>query len=537
MYVVLYGKTDHAKVDGKAHCGYGVHGYCYTLEPPTRGSGNSRALPTANGWQRKTKVDKTQAVKLHFYIEQGLNELALPDSKWETVKSLELGGLAESLVSFIKTLKEETFARYLEECYEERLEKAQKSKKDPEPLPEVRLEGLKVYCDSEYVVRGFHHRILRKAFKEDKWVTPDDQPIKDAESWKTLLMFEKALKDMGISLELNYLDGSDGNVGLDQASIEASKAVNDALVSKPLDNLEIVDPDGYWKTGHTIPYALATQTWYYNTKDGQPQNALWNDELFYLYHMGKLDNTGKSEGKKKLKSDTSKKDDDHGKRVNNNTFMVTALKEPEPVLEAIRQKQAEALDPRMQHICLGRLSNIFKSTTYDRLVKEGPKSLRAHPRTGYIYELTKAEVSVPLKTPLISYRSLEVLNDLQTHLGRVVTNNLYKFERLTDVTDLIFEKNPKGDFVIRKTITTTNPTVDAKVTFNVTEKDRERTIPLVLGMDLPPRNVLAKLTDNPKVQVVTWKESNVAFRVATVISTNQCHVLWVGFYSNIHRVT
>jgi hypothetical protein len=66
----------------------------------------------------------------------------------------------------------------------------------------------------------------------------------------------------------------------------------------------------------------------------------------------------------------------------------------------------------------------------------------------------------------------------------------------------------------------------------------QATLKLTLGIDLLDRNGLRRLEKfNPKVSLITWLESELAFRHATVIEIDGAVGIWAGMYSNIRVIT
>ena len=64
-------------------------------------------------------------------------------------------------------------------------------------------------------------------------------------------------------------------------------------------------------------------------------------------------------------------------------------------------------------------------------------------------------------------------------------------------------------------------------------KEHDLKVPLILGLDLLPRNNLKRLEDeNPSVYLVTWRESETALRYATVIECSLGIGIWSNYFSD-----
>jgi hypothetical protein len=60
---------------------------------------------------------------------------------------------------------------------------------------------------------------------------------------------------------------------------------------------------------------------------------------------------------------------------------------------------------------------------------------------------------------------------------------------------------------------------------------------LTFGIDVLTRNALKHLeTSNPKIYVVTWSVSDLAYRYATVIKAGESIGIWCGVYSNLRII-
>lgn len=507
MHCILYTDGGCKTVSGKPYGGYGFHGYLYTPEVAVKGAGHPTGLPTRLGWLRKSEVDKSQAVTLLRYIE-GFGT----DKHVTTNNIAELKGVIEGLKYLRGIIDTDQVQKELLGDFASK--KANKNKQMPEI--DTSLESLVVKTDSEYVVKGINERVEKWA--SNNWLLSSGEPVKNVGYWKEL---KEALSLFdGIQVKIEWVRGHAGDAGNERADLMANLSINHALFDDYCQKHSLCSPDGHWKTTHEHNRLLGSQTWYFNTDDKEPQKVEW-DKPYYLYHLGRNDDD----------------DEAHGKRVNNNTYSVVALNEPDSVLEMVRQSQHKISDPDIQQIAIGRLNNIFSSSVYDRLCQYGQSAIRVNRKTGNMYELGKSEVSRILRVPLISYRALDELDDLETLLGQILFNQVKSTDAVTDVTEAFYDNDPKKGCSLQKSITTASPTVTVDVTYMDDGKPKKQTVNLTVSIDTPTRNVMAKLAaENPTVRVITRRVSDSGFRVLTLISTDQGHALWSGHWTNLTRV-
>lgn len=507
MHCILYTDGGCKTVEGKPYGGYGFHGYFYTPTVATKGYGQPKGIPTRLGWQRKNEADASQTVTLLRYLEGYGTEATLG-----TNNAAELLGAIEGL-QYVKAIHDTDEVGRL--WAEDQAQKKTKSKTDVEP-PNTTLESVTLYTDSEYVVKGINGAV--HTWIKNGWKTSAGTPVKNQAHWKALLSAVEALE--GIPLTIKWVKGHNGDVGNERADLMANLGMNHALFDEYVKTHALHVPEGHWKTAYEHNRMLGTQTWYYNTKQKGPVKVDW-DRPYYLYHLGRND---------------ADDDDQHGKRINNDTYSVVALHEPDDALEMVRKAQCKLVDPDIDYIALGRLNHLFNSSVYDRVRRYGMTALRANRVTGNIYELGKSEISRALKVPMIAYRAIDALNHLEGLLQRVVTHTTDPDEHTTDITEHVYDEHPKKGHTLVKTITVASPSMDIDLTHACGGTATVQSTRLVVGMDLPPRNVLLKLAgENPTVTAITWPEGPTSYRVATIITTNQGHALWVGHYANIVR--
>ena len=114
-------------------------------------------------------------------------------------------------------------------------------------------------------------------------------------------------------------------------------------------------------------------------------------------------------------------------------------------------------------------------------------------------------------------------------LEELLGEELYK-----QVAAKIDEKNTVIGRELRPDMTNTVKSIDV----SFTDKEKEITLTLTLGIDLPNRNTLKRLEKfNPIVSLLIWKVDNSLYNYACVIHTdNDEWGIWKSSYSNNHLV-
>jgi hypothetical protein len=71
------------------------------------------------------------------------------------------------------------------------------------------------------------------------------------------------------------------------------------------------------------------------------------------------------------------------------------------------------------------------------------------------------------------------------------------------------------------------------ITLSINGVDKEITVPLVLGLDIPPRNSLKHIEDlNPKINLITWQDSENSVRYASIVEIDSGIGIWSNYFAD-----
>lgn len=461
--------TDGGCKPSRGHGGYGVHGYLYTDDKPKQGAG-AKAVPTKEGY---VVGAKDKAVTVHGYID-----CIGPFEDITTNNITEMEGVKQAMEIAMK----------------------------------LDVESIYLLTDSNYVMKGLNEWV--PGWIKRGWVKADGEPVQNRDEWLALLAVKDRLEASGIKLTIDKVRGHSGDLGNTMADLWASAAVIMARKGVHERLYRESEPKGYWSTKVDYNRLLSKSNWYFlagnadlmETRDGR-----------FVYHLG-------SHGPK---------DDLLGKPMSDASYSVVYLKEPDPVLAKVR----EVIDANAtidNQVVIGRLSNITTPDNYLSIQNHGGNLIECE--NGKLDSKNHAGVTITTeqRPARLAYRMLEAMNTMEALLedyltGRTVT--------VTDITDEIFDKEEKKDKVkykIKKDLTVSTRYLDVDVDYNVAGKTDSIDVRLLLGMDLPDRNTLAALAPKlPSVKVITWKESDKAFRFATIVECDGDVGIFSSFYSNL----
>jgi len=284
----------------------------------------------------------------------------------------------------------------------------------------------------------------------------------------------------------------------------------------------VAKPDGYWKYDSEKHPFIAHPRMYFNTKAAYMRPG--------EYYFG-----------------THGKDDDHiGKRISDGAYAVVILKEPDSVLEMVRSFCCKAAGDS-DNIMVARLDQVYNPTVHRELTMfDSNAMVPSRVRKGLNLD-TLNDTPVPLvdhiSPALLAYRAVDCVTEMLDTLKQFQEND----PRIvcTDITDILYEtvekptkkgsesfKQLKGEYNVGF--------ASLEVDANYQGKDTIKTAPvtLTLSIDLLNRNSLKRLeTTDPKVTLITWRETEEAFRYATVVQSGDDIGIWAGYYSNLRIVS
>jgi len=469
--------------------GWGIHGYTYVKEPPKKGTGNPKAVPTSDGY--KNDDTKGDPVTIEKYID-GFG--GVPDA---------LSNNHTELLAMNKALNW---------------------------VSENNIKEVKIYSDSQYVVRGLDGWVDK--WRKNGWLNSQGAPVSSKELWEQTDAVMNNVK-LTAKLDIKWIKGHAGHVGNEMADRAAT--TGNILGRKGLteEEIETSDPSGYWGKRPEVCPLLCGSRWYFQTTDEDYKTERGE----YIYYHG----------------DHGSDDTMHGKPITEASHSVVFLKQPEPGLEVLRQIAIEADVNKRGSVMIGNFMNIFNPTAYSMILSKKAKAIDMPEGRFDMKTITKQELLREQRPAWLSLLAVDEVTTLQRRLEKYLAMDETKGRIdfvLTDITDLIYDRaDVKGavKVTLKNGITQSLKSIDVdvryttKVTKDITGQDdpdiQTRKVKLILDCDLPKRNALAKLASvETKVKVLTWRMSDESFRFATVVESEHGVGIWAGVYSNLQLV-
>jgi ribonuclease HI len=366
-----------------------------------------------------------------------------------------------------------------------------------------------ILSDSEYVVNGitkWHQQWLR-----NNWRKHDGQPVPNKELWIEALNAFNALKTLSIKVKIQWVKAHVDILGNVQADVLAGIGSAHAGNGVILNDFVTSDATHYWQ------YEII-------------KNPLLNHKRIYFNSSPKFNVPGQY-----FQADPGGSDFIIGKKIPDAGFSVVKLVEPDEAIETVKRRMFES-PKEFNVIAMIKLDRLYDRRVYKYVAKYGRHALVVEKRNLNLNFIDRKPVCIEVNPTGLSLRSVDAFGMLEEMLADfcVSRKNLTTptgFKTL-DITDEFFTTEMKG----HKPSTTLN----ASITMNMSELMLVKVldtsyqpvkIPLVLGLDILPRNNLKKLEKhNPSVHLVTWKDSPVSVRYGVIIDSE----LGIGIYSNFY---
>jgi len=383
-------------------------------------------------------------------------------------------------------------------------------------------ERLTIFTDSEYVVKGVTQYLNK--WKANGWKKSTGDEIANKPLWQAIDSKLTELKDKNIHYTFQWVKGHDGHRGNVMADYMATRGVMLGKQGDAEPRHNVQDFNEYEKYKAERHRFVSHSRWYFNLSDDSLLRT--NPHGFYEYCFGH----------------PSKEDTDQvylGKALADTAFSIVWLKQPEACLDLVYTSVKKIATNVYGNAFIGRLDNIYSPFTHKEIMDYGGSLLfRANKNDNDITNCTGALIVRECNPPAISYRAVNNLIFLNQCLTEFHTGELDRLRRVVEVTDLIYdsETTKKGEvkMSLKKEIKQNTKAIKLPVKCDVLDKDIVVDVTCTLGLDIPNRNTLSGICDeNPKIYIMTVKESDVAFRYLTIMSCDAGYCIMANVYANL----
>lgn len=474
--------------------GWGIHGYLFKAVSPKKANGHPDHAATAEGYISKAESSLRMGL-------EGKEDRRRYDRSIEVTPTWYVDGFG-SLPGPVTNNVAELEAAI--QAFQFALTRV--------------ITKIKMWSDSKYVCDGLQGGA--HAWRTNGWLRPDMSEPANIGYWKKLLDLHDRLRDRGIIVDAQWIRSHSEFLGNETVDRHATAGVFASQRREIMGEIVVREPQDYWrKTVDRHPF-IASRKLYFNTMAEYVTPG--------EYYLG----------------DHGKDDDNCGKRTSDGAFAVVVLKQPDPVIETMRNMQV-SVSGGMDSIIFARVDALYTPENYENAMLYGRHAFYqpAYDRLD-LHFVTDEPVTRERRPAKLAMRAVESLSDLAEKLDKFLNKDPEL--TVTDLTVILYETTvktkKKGEPITQVKLKSEYNVGFAalQVDANYKSEDGVKSAPvtLTLGIDLLGRNALKRLEDlAPKVSLISWLESPNVFRYATVVEAGEDKGIWAGVYSNLRVVS
>lgn len=356
------------------------------------------------------------------------------------------------------------------------------------------------------------------------WRKSDGGEISSVEIWKDLYTSYKELLRLGAKVTTKWIKGHEEARGNTEADILSVVGTFRSISGDFRWEYKLTDPKGYWKNEVDRHPFLNIKRIFFNAE------RQWNSPGLYT------------------QGDSGVGDFMSGKRTPITSYSVVILKEPDPVIEAVRERQYEH-SGNENAIMMIKCDELFSKHVFKWVEKFGKNCFSGDKNTLNLEFTDKTPITLEMNPTGLSLRCVEGFNILEELLKNYVknkedSNSPFMFNGAevisVPITDKFFvpeQKSSKNASVtkveLRPEIVVGFTDMKLDVTLPTPSGPKEVTIPYILGLDFLTRNNLKKLeSHNPKVTLIAWAESEHSYRYATIAECDTGFGIWSNYHAD-----
>lgn len=463
--------------------GYGIHGYIFIDEKPKVGTGLKTHYVTSDGYRTDDGEDVTV---LNYF------EIIGPNKDIDSNNVAEMNGVINAL----------KYANTIED-----------------------LKSMTIFCDSKYVLYGIQGGAID--WRNNNWRTTSGSLASNIDHWQSMLMAEEILKAKGVKVFYEKIPAHVGELGNELADCLSNIASNASRNGHEEQIVAVYPSEGFWSnTPDKHPFICYRYMYFNNTIDG-------SDGKYYTAVSGDV-----------------KLEQLLGKRAPETSYSVIRLSNPDLTIKAITDTQQRLSRGNNSFMRLS-LDTIFDRDYFRFIDNFGEHSLACTDgKTSSMYVCNKDQVTSERNPPGLLLSAMESLNYLDTalsaflYLKNGIEDNAFakgfamQGMEYFDITNQFYDSSVKMKNKKSTTVMSLKPEIkvgisDITVAIDRTLSERVEkiVIPLILGLDLPPRNNLKRMeVMNPSVYLLSWMDSDQAMRYACVIEAGNDVGIWSNFY-------
>ena len=376
------------------------------------------------------------------------------------------------------------------------------------------VDSIHIVADSEYVLKSVN--VFRSKWEANGFMTQQGQPVKNQEVFKAIFKEYDACVLMGVIVTMAWIKGHSDHPGNHQADMLATIGVVKSQQGIDDSSITTFTQKEYWEPKRERHPVMSLKRMYFNRH--------YERNIPGVYYMG----------------DPGKDDALIGKPLPETVYAVVKMKEPDPIIDSVLKAQGR-YEQDFNVTMMMKMESVFQPEAF--------RMITAHTSNAMIKDTKSSGVTLPDGRPMtiernpigVTMRAVDALNALESILDSYEVNTgisdvgdpgKHIDFTINDVTEYFYDIVTKGDTVkkvFKKDIVVGQKVLEVNLKFG----EQERKLPLRLGLDILERNGLKQLeTSDPVLHVITWRESSVSLRYASVVLCNEGHAIWSNFYAD-----
>ncbi len=380
------------------------------------------------------------------------------------------------------------------------------------------VKEIQILTDSEYVKRGIKE--WRSSWEKNGYKRTDGGDIHNKEKWIEMFKLLDIMSERKVSMNIDWVKGhSDiyGNVIADRLATIGVAYTTDGIDKK---EVNIISAKEYWKSIVDKHPFINHRRIYFNS---QPN---FNTPGHYY------------------QADPGKNELLVGKKLPETCYSVVRLKEPDDIIETVKTKQY-AVAGNINSVIMLKLDRLYSPDIYKCISEYGDKVLSPNVKGNLsVYFLDRKPITVELNPVGLSLRAIEALSFLDDLLDQYncIVNDPECLHSghisVTDITNIFYEKQVvsknNNEIVANKLKSTIHNGIQSMVEkINIPKYGKTISVPLLFGMDILDRNGLKRIeNENPRINLLTWYESENCISYCVVIETDTGVGIWSNYYAD-----
>lgn len=487
LAVVVY--TDGGARPNPGHAGWGAHGYVYSREGMQKSLTKTKNnIITANGY-KKIAPEPEDEPEIPIDLLHYIDFFGAMDG--------EATNNAAEVTAILKVLQH--FSN------------------------ESALIKIIIFTDSDYARKGVLVGI--PIWKKKDWKKSDGAFISNINEWKKIaeLLEYYAMKD--INIEIHWVKGHSENYGNHLADLLATIGIcyskeqlyQSIFTTTPAKNYSKVVIERH-------PFISHRRLYFNSGKEGHLPGE------YFLADPGHLDAA-------------------IGRRLPDASYSLIRLRKPDDIIEILINRQC-TLAQITNAIILLRIDKIYQPDIYKYIVEYGGYvAIKESKNSLGLNFIDGTQLTIEQNPPGLCLRAVEHSAMLNELLNCYIANKINTqppdavsfLKEYHDVTSFFYDEieiiNNKKIKETKVVLKSEFGTASKEVIINLTIKDNNSpcniAIHLLFGIDLLSRNAMKKIEDrDPKIHIITWKESLSSYKYCTIIEVNDAIGIWSNFFSS-----